>query len=272
MTDLSPSMNRFRNNYFASVIQNAYKMRKARKELKKIDDQKKRVKNIYASVVQDATNSALSRLVELDGKQYIAKHFATMSPTVALKKPPTLTQIMGGENNNVALNIENIPVKMPRPAKGSQEAKDFMARIRALRKGGRRTKTQITQANLVKRANFMKPRVYKGRTPKSLSLSAVVASTSAPAPAPKRRGRPPKVQQTYASVLSAPPPAPKRRVRQPKALSATVIPSSAAPVMGAKRRVGRPRKIVSKSATEIASLLSRARFGLTRRYNGGRRK
>jgi hypothetical protein len=41
-----------------------------------------RIKNIYASVVQDATNSALSRLVELDGKQYIAQHLATESPKV----------------------------------------------------------------------------------------------------------------------------------------------------------------------------------------------
>ena len=153
MADLSPSMNRFRNNYFASVIQNAYKMRNARRELKKIDEQKKRVKNIYASVVQDATNSALSRLVELDGKQYIAQHLASQSSSVKLKTP-TLAQklgmeerFIGGENNNVALNIENIPVKMPRPAKGSQEAKDFMARIRAMRKG-RSPKPEIGRAHV----------------------------------------------------------------------------------------------------------------------------
>ena len=278
MNDLSPSMEQFRNDYFSTSIKNAFKMMKARKELERIKTAKNKVKSIYASVVQDATNSALARLVELDGKQYIAQHLAAESPNVKLKQS-TLSQKLGleeryrdGENNNVAFNIENVVVqKMPRLAKGSQEAKDFMARIRALRKGGRRTKTQISQANLIKRANFMKPRVYKGRTPKSLALTSVSPVAMS---APKRRGRPPKIQQTYASVLAAP--APKRRGRPPKmsAPAPTVIPSSAAPIYSAnaKRRVGRPRKIVSKSASEIASLLNRARFGLARRYQGGRRK
>ena len=254
MSALSPSMERFRNNYFATVIQNAYKMRNARKELKKIDEQKKKVKNIYASVIQDATNSALARLVELDGKQYVAKHFATEAPKVELKKT-TLAQKLGleerfkdGENNNLALNIENVRGKMPRLQKGSQEAKDFMARIRALRKGGPRAKKM-----------------------KSLPLTGVApAVASAPA---KKRGRPPKVQQTYASVLAAP--APKRRGRKPKvaAPAPTVIPFQAIYNAKAKRRVGRPRVNKNpKPATEIAALLKRARFGLSRRYAGGRKK
>jgi hypothetical protein len=55
-----------------------------------------RVKNIYASVVQDATNLALARLVELDGKQFIAQHLASEAPKVELKKS-TLAQKLGLE-------------------------------------------------------------------------------------------------------------------------------------------------------------------------------
>ena len=50
------------------------------------NEQNFKFKNIYASVVEDATNSALSRLVELDGKQYIAQQLAIESPNIKLRK------------------------------------------------------------------------------------------------------------------------------------------------------------------------------------------
>ena len=62
-----------------------------------------RLKNIYASVVEDATNSALARLVELDGKQYVAQHLAIESPKVVLKKS-TLAQKLGLEERNIPSN------------------------------------------------------------------------------------------------------------------------------------------------------------------------
>jgi hypothetical protein len=80
---------------------NAKRILEQNKLIKKIENEKalssistedlkiNKRKNIYASVVQDATNSALSRLVELDGKQYIANHLAIEAQNIL----PTLKKI-----------------------------------------------------------------------------------------------------------------------------------------------------------------------------------
>ena len=62
----------------------------------KIEKDNYKFKMNYASIVEVATNSALSRLVELDGKQYIAQHLATESPNVKLKKKYISTKIRIG--------------------------------------------------------------------------------------------------------------------------------------------------------------------------------
>jgi hypothetical protein len=105
----------------------------------KIEKDNYKFKMNYASIVEDATNSALSRLVELDGKQYIAQHLATESPNVKLKKS-TLAQKLGLEERNIegnklfsTSNIRNETNLMSGLVKGSQEAKDHMAKLRAMR-------------------------------------------------------------------------------------------------------------------------------------------
>ena len=153
-----------------------------------------RIKNIYASVVQDATNSALSRLVELEGKQYIAKHLATESPTVELKKS-TLAQKLGLEerdqstrnlfssnnNRNESMELALVPytggkTKRGRLVKGSQEANDYMARLRAMRKpkAAKATTVAPTQARdiavLLKRANFRPRTKPRGRPRKDAKV------------------------------------------------------------------------------------------------------
>ena len=55
-----------------------------------------RVKNIYASVVADAVNSGISRLVELDGKQFVANHLAIEAQNILpTLKTNTLAQKLG---------------------------------------------------------------------------------------------------------------------------------------------------------------------------------
>jgi hypothetical protein len=175
-----------------------------------------RVKNIYASVVQDATNLALARLVELDGKQFIAQHLASEAPKVELKKS-TLAQKLGLEereqstrnlfssnnNRNETMELALVPynggnTKRGRLVKGSQEAKDYMARIRAMRKPktatapkrrGRPPKTPIVApapirdvAALLKRANFRQRVKPRGRPRKDAKLfDPTVYPTTAPA-------------------------------------------------------------------------------------------
>jgi hypothetical protein len=248
------SLNLLAKQEAKNQILDALRARKARQELQKlkmekiqkIEDQKNKIKSIYANVIQDATNSALSRLVELDGKQFVAKYLATESSSIKLK--PTLAQKLGleerfreEEKNNITPIIDTVVKKMPRFAKGSQEAKDYMARIRAMR---------------------------KGRSPKPVATYASVLS----APAPKKRGRPRKAP---AVVVSAPTVPAKRRGRPPKIVASAPTPTYIpfAPIYNAKakRRVGRPRKNKNaKSVAEIASLLTRARFGKARRYRGGK--
>ena len=114
-----------------------------------------RVKNIYASVVADAVNSGISRLVELDGKQFVANHLAIEAQNILpTLKTNTLAQKLGLEErerelDNIKLfssaNIRNenmdlalVPYtggnsKRGRLVKGSQEAKDYMARTRGMR-------------------------------------------------------------------------------------------------------------------------------------------
>jgi hypothetical protein len=153
-----------------------------------------RIKNIYASVVQDATNSALSRLVELEGKQYIAKHLATESPTVELRKS-TLAQKLGLEerdqstrnlfssnnNRNESMELALVPytggkTKRGRLVKGSQEAKDYMARLRAMRKPKTAKATTVAPAQardiaaLLKRANFRPRTKPRGRPRKDAKV------------------------------------------------------------------------------------------------------
>ena len=183
----------------------AKKILEQKKLLKTIETEKKlkdistsqdkiRLKNIYASVVEDATNSALSRLVELEGKQYIAKHLATESPTVELKKS-TLAQKLGLEerdqstrnlfssnnNRNESMELALVPytggkTKRGRLVKGSQEAKDYMARLRAMRKPKTAKATTVapTQARdiaaLLKRANFRPRTKPRGRPRKDAKV------------------------------------------------------------------------------------------------------
>jgi hypothetical protein len=170
------------------------------------NEQNFKFKNMYASVVQDAKNSALSRLVELDGKQYIAQQLAIESPNIKLRKS-TLSQKLGLEERNIGSNnlfsISNSRNEMPffnpmaearkennaakilqslmkrklaqkernnlsqmsalgdmlsqkgkrgRLVKGSQEAKDYMARIRAMRKTKTATVAQVVAAVAPKKA------------------------------------------------------------------------------------------------------------------------
>jgi hypothetical protein len=166
------------------------------------NEQNFKFKNIYASVVEDATNSALSRLVELDGKQYIAQQLAIDSPNIKLRKS-TLSQKLGleernmeGNNlfsspnnrnasnsmsrklnkkadelyktnlakrlfgayknkseeryNNMESSYNTLTAKPGRLIKGSQEAKDHMAKLRAMRTGfPRRTKAQIESDKII---------------------------------------------------------------------------------------------------------------------------
>ena len=63
----------------------------------------KRVNRIYASAVADAVNSGISRLVELDGKQYISQQLAIESPNIKLRKS-TLSQKLGLEERNMEGN------------------------------------------------------------------------------------------------------------------------------------------------------------------------
>ena len=166
-----------------------------KKKLKDIStsQDKIRLKNIYASVVEDATNSALSRLVELDGKLFVAKHLTIEAQSIlpTLKKTNTLAQKLGLEErerelDNIKLfssaNIRNenmdlamVPYtggnsKRGRLVKGSQEAKDYMARIRAMRKP-RVAKSTVARTpdaikSLLSRARFGKSRRYAGGRPR----------------------------------------------------------------------------------------------------------
>ena len=182
----------------------AKKIVEQKKLLKTIETEKKlkdistsqdniRLKNIYASVVEDATNSALSRLVELDGKLFVAKHLTIEAQSIlpTLKKTNTLAQKLGLEErerelDNIKLfssaNIRNenmdlamVPYtggnsKRGRLVKGSQEAKDYMARIRAMRKP-RVAKSTVARTpdaikSLLSRARFGKSRRYAGGRPR----------------------------------------------------------------------------------------------------------
>ena len=250
----------------------AKKILEQKKLLKTIETEKKlkdistsqdkiRLKNIYASVVEDATNSALSRLVELDGKLFVAKHLTIEAQSIlpTLKKTNTLAQKLGLEErerelDNIKLfssaNIRNenmdlamVPYtggnsKRGRLVKGSQEAKDYMARIRAMRK------TRVAKSVVApkKRGRVAKLPVYgpKNRVgrPKKYTPPAeiVVVQTVAP----KKRGRPAKLP-----VFG-----PKNRPGRPKKYTppAEIVMvkkrgrPAKLPVFGPKNRVGRPRK------------------------------
>ena len=167
----------------------------------------------------------------------------TPSPTVARAATVVANDIVGRSGN----------YKPPMGAKGTQERANYMAWLRSERKGGRRTKKQITQANLIKRARFGLPRAYLGRP----------SSAVAPAPAP-----------TVVPASAAP----------SRNISALL---SRARFGKARRYPGRPRKVATLSAPSISlglsssvapiapsrnisALLSRARFGKSRRYAGGR--
>ena len=243
----------------------------------KIEKDNYKFKMNYASIVEDATNSALSRLVELDGKQYIAQHLATESPNVKLKKS-TLAQKLGLEERNIEGNklfsspnsrnetdlmsgrkllnkkidelrgrnliskmfgaykkktqaryndmqssYNTLTAKPGRLVKGSQEAKDYMARIRAMRKPKTAT------------------------VPKKVGRPAKLPVFGPP----NRRGRPAKYT----------PPAPT--VSQ---IVATVAPTKAArlaklPMFGPKNRPGRPSKYTPSTDT-IAYLAKIASGGI----------
>ena len=218
-----------------------------------------RVKNIYASVVADAVNSGISRLVELDGKLFVAKHLTIEAQSIlpTLKKTNTLAQKLGLEERDKdtiklfsSANIRNenmdlamVPYtggnsKRGRLVKGSQEAKDYMARIRAMRK------TRVAKSAVApkKRGRVAKLPVFgpKNRVgrPKKYTPSAeiVVVQTVAP----KKRGRPAKLP-----VFG-----PKNRPGRPKKYTPPVEIVMAKkrgrpaklPVFGPRNRVGRPRK------------------------------
>jgi hypothetical protein len=184
-----------------------------------------RVKNIYASVVADAVNSGISRLVELDGKQFVANHLAIEAQNILpTLKTNTLAQKLGLEERDKdtiklfsSANIRNenmdlamVPYtggnsKRGRLVKGSQEAKDYMARIRAMRK------TRVAKSTVApkKRGRVAKLPVY----------------------GPKNRVGRPKKYTPPAEIVVVQTVAPKKRGRPAKL-----------PVFGPKNRVGRPRK------------------------------
>ena len=217
-----------------------------------------RKKNIYASVVADAVNSGISRLVELDGKQFIANHLAIEAqnklPTL---KTNTLAQKLGLEERNIGngnlfssnnnrnenMDLALVPYtggnsKRGRLVKGSQEAKDYMARIRAMRK------TRVAKSTVApkKRGRVAKlpvfgPKNRVGRPKKYTPPAEVVVVQTV---APTKRGRPAKLP-----VFG-----PKNRVGRPKKYTPPVETVMAKkrgrpaklPVFGPKNRVGRPRK------------------------------
>ena len=142
--------------------------------------------------------------------------------------------------------------KRGRLVKGSQEAKDYMARIRAMRKTKTATVAQVVAAVAPKKAGrsaklpVFGPPNRRGRpakyTPPAPTVAQIVAAIapkkagrSAKLPVfgpPNRRGRPakytppaPTVAQIVAAVAS------KKRGRPAKL-----------PVFGPKNRPGRPRK------------------------------
>ena len=183
----------------------------------------------------------------------------TSSPTVARAATVVANDIVGRSGN----------YKPPMGAKGTQERANYMAWLRAERKGGRRTKKQISQANLIKRARFGLPRAYQGRP--SSAVAPAPAPTVVPASAAPSRnisallnrarfgkarrypGRPRKVA-TVASlpnaiVASA---APKKRGRPRKVVSVAggmmSIPRAVSTGNGAVARRGRPRTLTSDTA------------------------
>jgi hypothetical protein len=179
--------------------------------------------------------SALNRLAVLPNMQLVP---APVAPIAAITN-----DIVGRSGN----------YKPPMGAKGTQERANYMAWLRSERKGGRRTKKQITQANLIKRARFGLPRAYQGRPKKTVST---------PAPAPVRdiasilnRARFGKARR-YAGGrprgMSAPAPAVVAAAASP-----TVVPASAAP---STVRRGRPRKITAPSTVSaVASVVPKKR-------------
>jgi len=225
------------------------------------NEQNFKFKNMYASVVQDAKNSALSRLVELDGKQYIAQQLAIESPNIKLRKS-TLAQKLGLEErdkDNINLfssaNIRNenmdlamVPYtggysKRGRLVKGSQEAKDHMAKLRAMRK----------------------PKVAKA--PKSAGRPAKLPVFGPP----NRRGRPAKYTPSAPAVVSVPAP-----IRDIAALIAR------ANFRPRTKPRGRPRKnakafdstvySVPAPIRDVAALIARANFRPRTKPRGRPRK
>jgi hypothetical protein len=152
----------------------------------------------------------------------ILRNMATTLPSFNLE--PNM-----GENNYIMPNIEApINQQMPRYAKGSSEARDFMARIRGLKKPRRDT-------------SFLKTGQFDASTPALTKYNVR-----------RPRGRPRKTQvrapeeiQTYmtrAGFGIARPKITRKYTRRAPAM----IPTSVAP-----KRVGRPRKMTgSRVATD----------------------
>lgn len=172
-----------------------------------------RLKNIYASVVEDATNSALARLVELDGKQYVAQHLAIESPKVVLKKS-TLAQKLGLEERNIpSINLFSSPnnrneadIMSSRALLNKKIDKLYKENLAKRLFGAYKTKTQGRYSAMQNSYNALtaKPgRLVKGsqeakdymasiramRKPKTAPIVQPVVAAAAP----KRRGRPPKL-------------------------------------------------------------------------------
>jgi len=253
-----------------------------------LSDLKKLRKNdIFSSIAKEASDAGLSRLVELEGKKYVANDLATEAQNILpTLKTNTLAQKLGLEERNMENNKffsnsnirkEEMPfynpmteakkensaaqilqsvlkrklnkeknnliamdnlgdllsqnVKKGRFVKGSQEAKDFMASVRANRKPKAPKRTAEEIKSLLSRARLGKGRRYAGGRPrKTPSVAEIVEAV-----VKKPRGRPRKI----------------------------VAPSVATIVEAvAKKPRGRPRKIVApkRTATEISALIARAKF------------
>lgn len=200
------------------------------------------------------------------------------------------------ENNNILPIIEApINQQMPRNAKGSQEARDFMARIRGLKKPRRDTKflktgqfdastPALTKYNVRRRVG--RPKKTPTRSPEEIATymmragfgvarpkitrsytrkTPVVSKTSPEMP--KKRGRPPKLV-TLGAVAPAPVQASKKGPRKLKSYAKVLmsVPRAVSTGNGAVKRRGRPNKLTTDTARVVKDVL---KLQGIRRLRGG---
>lgn len=226
--------------------------------------------SIYAKVVQDAPNSALSRLVELEGRQYIAKHLAQTAI-------PKLEQKLGLAERNKAISLIGANLK-----RGLAQRSMGIGRII------NRMATTLPSLNLVGVQNNNLPLNIESRVMPPVLNPMTYARTNAARVIQnyyrsnrlaRQNAQLAAVRQQYASnwaarILGAaarraiaPPPPPPRNI--------SALLKRARFGKGRRYTRGKGRKVAVAVAPaapvrNISALLSRARFGKGRRYAGGR--